>query len=1163
MGTGFRSPAFVVLAAMSTVSLGGAARELSFEERVAAQRAIEQVHYAHQLGTTKPFDQAVPRAVLESKVRRTLEQTVALERYWKTPVTAEMLERELERMARGTRMPERLGRLFAALGHDPFLIQECLVRPVLVDRLVRGFVAFDERIHADSRREADALHEALLAGEIDPTVDHPRRRILELVLDENAPSAVEPAPPRVTADGRSTRLALDRDAFERWRGQLPTGGARLGPLDESRESYTVRVVLEDEPGALRVASFAVPKRSWDEWWQTAAPSLDETSVRAVASAAPLPPLDTTAGGAACGPDDTWHNGTLDDAPDPLIRPAVVWTGSLMIVWGGDGGYSTNRGVRYDPATDSWSRTSTVNAPTGGENGAAVWTGSEMLVWGGYAWPAPVGTGGRYDPLSDSWTPISTLDAPAARSDHKAVWTGEEMIVWGGIGDTGYIAAGGRYDPATDRWSGMATAQGPAPRKWHSAVWTGEEMIVWGGVPAAAAGTGGRYDPATDRWSPTSMIGAPAGRSLHSAVWTGEAMIVWGGGHATGGRYDPTTDTWAPTSTVNAPVARWQSTAVWTGTTMVVWGGHSGGSARADTATGGRYDPGTDTWTTTSMVGAPRPRREHQAVWTGEAMVVWGGGFRYYEDNVRYISSGGRYDPATDTWSPTSTGSGPEPRWGHTAVWTGSEMIVWGGHGMDEDVGSGGRYDPATDSWTPTSTVDAPPASYVPRSVWTGGEMLVWGGYDSSTGFGRNTGGRYDPHADRWRPTALDTAPGARFEHTAVWTGSEMIVWGGTLDFSTHRDDGARYDPASDAWVPLPPVDAFAARYRHSAVWTGSEMIVWGGGIDGGTTVYSDGRRYDPLTDSWTPTSLVDAPAARYRHTAVWTGSEMVVYGGFDLRTGGRYDPVSDSWSATSTTGAPGNFAPRGVWTGRRLVVWGEHEPSAAYDPVADDWAPMSTLNEPRSRQFHTAVWTGSFVAVWGGFNAGPVTSGGLYALGHAIDDDGDSFSECAGDCNDAHAASYPGAAETCDGVNTDCSDPAWPAVPADEADADLDGVRVCAGDCDDANAEAWATPGETAGLALHHDHAAGATAISWGVPAEPGASSVHYDLLRSGDAADFVTGAVCVVSAAAETSATDAATPAEGFVFFYLARAVNDCPGEDGSLGAASSGTPRAGADCP
>ncbi|MCO4770924.1 MAG: FG-GAP repeat protein, partial [Deltaproteobacteria bacterium] len=64
-----------------------------------------------------------------------------------------------------------------------------------------------------------------------------------------------------------------------------------------------------------------------------------------------------------------------------------------------------------------------------------------------------------------------------------------------------------------------------------------------------------------------------------------------------------------------------------------------------------------------------------------------------------------------------------------------------------------------------------------------------------------------------------------------------------------------------------------------------------------------------------------------------------------------------------------------------------------------------------------------------------------------VDGDGDSVLECSGDCDDANANSYPGAPELCDGLDNDCNG----LLPANEADGDGDGVIVCAGDCDDSD----------------------------------------------------------------------------------------------------------------
>ena len=85
----------------------------------------------------------------------------------------------------------------------------------------------------------------------------------------------------------------------------------------------------------------------------------------------------------------------------------------------------------------------------------------------------------------------------------------------------------------------------------------------------------------------------------------------------------------------------------------------------------------------------------------------------------------------DMWAPTSLTNAPDGRTFHTAVWTGSEMIVWGGVDFSGYFSTGGRYDPTTDSWTATSTTNAPDARETHTAVWTGSEMIVWGGYDGN------------------------------------------------------------------------------------------------------------------------------------------------------------------------------------------------------------------------------------------------------------------------------------------------------------------------------------------------------------------------------------------------------------------------------------------------
>jgi N-acetylneuraminic acid mutarotase len=346
--------------------------------------------------------------------------------------------------------------------------------------------------------------------------------------------------------------------------------------------------------------------------------------------------------------------------------------------------------------DGWIATTTTNMPVRRNRHTGVWTGTEMIVWGG---EGELDSGGRYSPSTDSWVATSTTGAPEGRMFHTAVWTGIEMIVWGGVYFDGMgfpsLNTGGRYNPSTDSWVATTTSGAPSPRSHHTAVWTGTEMIIW-----SSSNPGGRYNPSTNSWVAISTTGAPAGRARHTAIWTGTQMIVWGGSgedgdQDTGGRYTPSTNSWVATRTTGAPAARDSHTAVWTGTEMIVWGGtFFDGTSNQSLNTGGKYNPSTDSWLATSTIGVPAVRTLHTAVWTGTEMIVWGGTF-YDGTGDQWMNTGGRYTPSTNSWVATSTNGAPDKRAEHAAVWSGTEMIVWGGYveenGVGINRGTGGRY----------------------------------------------------------------------------------------------------------------------------------------------------------------------------------------------------------------------------------------------------------------------------------------------------------------------------------------------------------------------------------------------------------------------------------------------------------------------------------------
>jgi hypothetical protein len=217
-------------------------------------------------------------------------------------------------------------------------------------------------------------------------------------------------------------------------------------------------------------------------------------------------------------------------------------------------------------------------------------------------------------------------------------------------------------------------------------------------------------------------------------------------------------------------------------------------------------------------------------------------------------------------------------------------------------------------------------------------MIVWGGLDVN-GLDVNTGGQYDPAGNSWMVggTSTTNAPTVRESHTAVWTGSRMVVVGG-YDGTNYLDTGGRYDPVLNSWTATMPLGVSHARALHTAVWTGSRMIVWGGVQGTGTPPFlNTGFEFDAAGDVLGLTSTVGAPLGRFLHTAVWTGTRMIVWGGIisspppgsanlgPHNSGGIYDPVNHSWAngGTSTTGAPvARYKHTAVWAGNRMVVWG-------------------------------------------------------------------------------------------------------------------------------------------------------------------------------------------------------------------------------------------------
>lgn len=398
---------------------------------------------------------------------------------------------------------------------------------------------------------------------------------------------------------------------------------------------------------------------------------------------------------------------------------------------------------------------------------------------------------------------------------------------------------------------------------------------------------------------------------------------------------------------------------------------------------------------------------------------------------------------TCAWSEFSS-CGPRKGWfkmseppilgrvGHVAVWTGTAMIVWGG--VQEELGDafagipaglldGASYDPTTDTWTKLPPLpDAIRAAFSGatiwgRAVWSGTEMIVWGGL-KSTGDGL----AYNPSTSTWRKIA--TAPVARYHEALVWAGSvqRMIAWGGyqgTSNLSYNQATDARafaYDPATDQWEALTASPA-PARGEPVFAWNGAELVVFSGGRIARTGVITKpapAMRFNPATKEWT--SYAQFPLLPDIGTGFGSGAAMTTegdlyswggaraladfnpdderfnrdqgasFGGTRLGAGGGWSVLPRPETTIFNGGRPPLTRQAAWFGGGRLWLWSGRsilrtaiQSGASYDPATETWTTMPQQDAPPARYAATTVWTGTRAIVWGGTAGGAgLKSGGVF-----------------------------------------------------------------------------------------------------------------------------------------------------------------------------------------
>src|SRR5438132_4632562 len=455
---------------------------LTFADRVAYQCAIEDVYWRHRIwpkeqsGPKPPLEKIMSQAQIEKKVEDYLRNSELLEQYWQRPITPDQLQAEMERMASHTKQPGVLREIFAALGNDPFVIAECLARPVLAERVITELYAHDQRVHGELKRRAEA-----------DLRTHPSVR--EMKQTSGMYTEMEWIKSDSTPDQDKGGSASPED-------DAKANGQRRGAED----GITLNSREWDETVQKLVATFNKP--------DAATPKAFGVGVRSrKRGIAPFESADMSAHSknAAAGEYETLAVGKVS----PLREDEGHYYAVAV----------TNKGKdRLKLATVAWLKEPLRPWLAKAETQVPV---TMAAVSANYTLPVISGQSDNSIPsvacTDDTWTATSTTSAPAGRYLHTAVWTGTEMIVWGGFNGSSFLNTGGRYNPGTDSWTATSTTSAPAGRDQQTAVWTGSEMIVWGGTDGSSFfNNGGRYYAATPTSTPTTTATATATPQLKTA-----------------------------------------------------------------------------------------------------------------------------------------------------------------------------------------------------------------------------------------------------------------------------------------------------------------------------------------------------------------------------------------------------------------------------------------------------------------------------------------------------------------------------------------------------------------------------------------------------------------------------------------------------------------------
>ena len=613
------------------------------------------------------------------------------------------------------------------------------------------------------------------------------------------------------------------------------------------------------------------------------------------------------------------------------------------------------------------------------NAVTVWTGSEVLLFGGFAtpaskacpkttddWPLCAGTptaslrtGAAYDPKRDSWRRIAPLPvgtaayqpinrsrshATATRTDNTGLRRLNAQVLDGRV----YVLADSEthptgpallvYDIDADRWSIVTTLKGTGVETWALTSWGGK-LVVYVADGRTRLARDRIFDPATRQWSDASeppdgdaaMIGIPPSMS-RQMIGFGSKLYVF----ATTDQVPPGEDRVAAGTTLE--VATFDGTH-WALVQHTMAPASNNGIWAA---TGDRF-----TYVVPTQLTFP-PNASHPP-W-GPSIVT--------------------FDPVTHKFEE------PDPRNTPDAHLVESDAPVLGnGTSAAVVTSTASLIRDTSGTWT---VAKGPAAAAIDdfATASAGDQLLIWGGTSPKD---VNHAAAFNDRGWIWTPSTSNSVdPTSTSQPGPATTVASAAVSAAQLAHGTWHD------------LPIPPVTIGG---DAGVVWTGTRLFAWGGSDNAAPTPDSDisrsGALYDPAAQLWRTTA--PAPIApRSRPTTVWTGSEVLVWGGLDasrhvVNDGAAYNPTTNAWHKLPSTNAPGTGTQQpgvrptlqaAVWTGTKLAVFTPVSPAATdsstiaqsfYDPTTDTWVERAPKHDARAENRLAtidAVASGGHTLVW-------------------------------------------------------------------------------------------------------------------------------------------------------------------------------------------------------